>query len=84
MIYLIAKEVTFEVVGQSDNRLLIGHFSRTELEDLLQNAQNDVFSVYFYQNEVETADRKVRLGISENDDPPTGDDPLFCPPYCYP
>ena len=87
MIYLKVKEVKFEQTTQSDDYLHMGRFTRAELEEILENANGDVFSVYFYQNEEETAQRKVRIDIGEYPGPTSRDGDgslLFCPPFCEP
>lgn len=81
MTYLVVTKIHFEQVEQSSDRLLIGRFTKQEIEDVLENAQSNVFSVYFYQNESEASERKVRLGFSERTEDGDG---LLCPDFCYP
>jgi len=85
MIYLAVKEVKFEEIAQDDELLMVGRFSREQLEEMLKKSENDVFSVYFYQRKEDVPNRTVRLGFGEYTGATTrGDDGLPCPRYCNP
>lgn len=87
MIYLKIASVKFSETETNDPDLYMGRFSRTYIENLLKNSTDDVFSVYFNQEELGSPGSPVRITLGAYQGPGTRDDGDYfppCPPNCYP
>lgn len=83
MIFLKVNEIKFVEVKTDDPDLYIGHFTRAQLEDMLKKSQDEVFSVYFNQDEIGSL---VRLTMAPRPFTSRDGDEEFlpCPIYCNP
>ncbi|MDX1942153.1 MAG: hypothetical protein SFU99_16435 [Saprospiraceae bacterium] len=87
MVYLKVASITFNETGMEDTDLYIGRFSRSEIENLLNNSTGDIFSVYFNQDAISEKPNPARITLAAYPGASTrdgGGDFEPCPPFCYP